>query len=163
MVDDTSIVIAIVGIFSGIIATWIVTRHYYKQDRKEMSKNLDQQVDKITDNMVEAINAGLRVAEKGGRVKYRLNKTIGAEQIKSKNETVNMHENVAGTLTHEDGSKTIVSQHEVSHSTDSHLVTSDKKIVSEHAKTFTLDAILVDEREESAENKEDKKSETDEE
>jgi len=79
MEDGTSVILAAIGIAGGIIATWLVTRHYYNKDRKEMNKNLEEQVDKITDNMVEAINAGLRVAQKGGRVKYRFNKTIGAE------------------------------------------------------------------------------------
>jgi len=153
MIDEISTALAIASIFVGIIATWLVTRHYYKKDRLEMTKSLEQLADKLTQNMVDTENAGLRVGEKGGRVKYRNNQTIGADQLRSIDENVNIGESVGAVVGHKDGTKTVVSEHQVSHSTDSYLVPSDKKIVSEHTKSFSADAILVHQEENEAKNK----------
>jgi len=142
--------LTILGIIGGVAATWFFARWYFTKGTEHVKKTSEEQVDKITQNVVDSFEADRRVGEKGGRVVYRKNKTIGADLNRSANETVEHRESVNAVVGHENGTKTIVSEHEVSHSTDSYIAEPKKRVVSEHKKTFTIDTILTDEKPKSS-------------
>jgi len=146
----------VIGIFVSGVVTWFVARYYYHIDRKESHDDMQFLVDKITENMVAAINAAERIRLKGGRVKYRVDKTLGADHIKSKDEKIDISENIVAVTENKDGEKKIVSEHEIKHSTDTVIGSTKKRVVSEHKKEFTIDAVLVEQdKEEENEKQED--------
>jgi len=131
------------------IGLYFVGQWQGKKQQSENKKHTEQVVDDTADNIVQKVvdsfEADRRVGEKGGRIVYRKNKTIGADLNRSANETVEHRESVNAVVGHENGTKTIVSEHEVSHSTDSYIAEPKKRVVSEHKKTLTIDAVLITE------------------
>ena len=150
--DILGIVIAVIA---GGVLTWFVTRRYYHKDRKESHDDMQFLVDKITENMVDAINAGERIRQKGGRVKYRVDKTLGADHIKSKDEKIDTSENIVAVIENKDREKKIVSEHEIKHSTDTLIGSTKKRVISEHKKEFTIDAVLVEQDKEEENEKQE--------
>ena len=158
-----------IGLGALSVVLYFVGRHQGKADSEKLKKDLR---DKISDDSVKIANAQLRV-KNGGNVAKREGKIIGAHE-RSVIQTVNVGENVSvvkksGRSINENVSvsdgveakvtkandRKFVAENQVSHSTDT--------FVARNKKTFSIDAILVEEdvdknNDESSRNESSKKT-----
>ena len=134
MAEADSFVYAIVGIIVSIFTAYLIGRYFYKKAGKKGKEDLKDHRREMG-NLMEDFEHAKKVAGSDGKVRFRKDKKI-----------------VASPPDHVERKDTFAAEKSVEHSTDT--------FVAEKKKTFTVDAVLVNEQDKenpSQKSKEEKK------